>query len=78
MWQWILNNSIGIQASAAMVAAVAALGGLGVLRGYALDTRKIADATSNQTKDGLMPYLALVLSRSDQDPADSLAYKFQL
>jgi hypothetical protein len=69
MWQCIMTNSAGIQAVAAV------LGVLGLCI-YALDTRKIRQATSLQAKDNLIAFLALSLLSKDSDPS-VLQWKLQ-
>jgi hypothetical protein len=69
MWQCIMTNSAGIQAVAAV------LGFLGLCF-YALDTRKIRQATSLQAKDNLIAFLALSQLPKDGDPS-VLQWKLQ-
>jgi hypothetical protein len=62
MWTWIACNSAGLQAVAAVIAAVFAILGFIVLCIYALDTKTIARAASNQTKDNAIPFISLDLT----------------
>jgi hypothetical protein len=63
-WQWIVTNSAGVQSVIAFFAFV-------VLCKYAWDTRTVAQAASNQTKDGVMPFIAIDLT-SDAGEAGAL------
>jgi hypothetical protein len=62
MWTWVICNSSGLQAIAAVVAAVFAILGFVVLCIYAFDTKIIARAASNQTKDNAIPFISLDLT----------------
>jgi hypothetical protein len=62
MWTWIICNSAGIGAIAAVVAAIFAILGFAVLCIYAFDTKTIARAASYQTKDNLLPFVSLDLT----------------
>ena len=75
MWQWIVCNSAGLQAVGAIVAALFAVAGFVVLCVYACDTRKIARAASNQTKDSLIPFIALDPTKNKTDPNAPLVWK---
>ena len=69
MWQWIVCNSAGIQALAALV-------GLIVLSVYTFYTSRIRRATSLQAKDNLIAFLALHILPTDGDPS-VLSWKLQ-
>jgi hypothetical protein len=61
MWQWFMFNSSAIQSVASAVAAVFAFAGFIVLAIYAYDTRTIANSAVVQSKDHVLPFLALAL-----------------
>jgi hypothetical protein len=62
LWQWIVTNSAGLQAVAALLGVL----GLGV---YVWDTRKIRKATLLLAKDNLIAFLALTQLPKDEEPS---------
>jgi hypothetical protein len=55
-------NSAGLQAVAALVATLFAIAGFIVLCIYARDKKTVANVAANQTKDSVIPFIALDVS----------------